>query len=44
MTRARIELCNVRGRASLLVDGRVVDVERRSAAAFSSDPMAALLR
>src|SRR5688572_24124400 len=44
MNQPRIELCNVHGRAALLVEGRVVDIERRSAAHFTSDPMAALAR
>ncbi|HTU60776.1 MAG TPA: hypothetical protein VMF89_20130, partial [Polyangiales bacterium] len=38
----RVELCNVEGRSSLHVDGRVIDVERRSAGKFSSDVMDAL--
>lgn len=41
---ARIELCNVEGRAGLHVAGRVVDVERRSQGQFSSDVMALLGR
>jgi len=44
MNQPRIELCNLEGRAALHVDGRVVDVERRSAGRFTSDPMAALAR
>jgi 2,4-didehydro-3-deoxy-L-rhamnonate hydrolase len=44
MTRSRIELCNVAGHASLLHEGRVIDVERRSQGRFSSDPMDALRR
>ena len=40
----RIELCQVSGRAALLADGRVLDLERRSGGAFGSDPMAALAR
>lgn len=42
MAQARVELCNVDGRASLHVEGRVIDVERRSQARFSSDIMAVL--
>lgn len=38
----RVELCDVNGRASLHMDGRVIDVERRSAGRFSSDVMDAL--
>ncbi len=37
-----VRLANVDGRASLLVDGCVVDVERASAGRFAADPMAAL--
>jgi len=37
-----IQLANVNGRASLLIGGRVADVERTSKGKFSSDPMAAL--
>lgn len=37
-----IQLANVNGRASLLIGGRVADVERTSKGRFSSDPMAAL--
>jgi 2,4-didehydro-3-deoxy-L-rhamnonate hydrolase len=44
MGEQRIELCQVLGRAALLADGRVVDLERRSGGAFTSDPMAALAR
>lgn len=44
MSGTRIELCNVDGRASLCCDGRVIDVERRSAGQFSADPMHALAR
>src|SRR6188768_1421281 len=44
MTRTRIELCNVGGRAALIAGDRVVDLERRSAGRFGSDPMAALSR
>jgi 2,4-didehydro-3-deoxy-L-rhamnonate hydrolase len=44
MTDHRIELCHVAGRAALLASGRVIDLERRSAGAFTSDPMAALAR
>ncbi|HKU42360.1 MAG TPA: fumarylacetoacetate hydrolase family protein [Polyangiales bacterium] len=42
--RARIEFCNVGGRSSLHIEGRVLDVERRSHGSFSSDPMDALAR
>jgi 2,4-didehydro-3-deoxy-L-rhamnonate hydrolase len=38
----RVELCNVEWRSSLHLDGRVIDVERRSAGKFSSDVMDAL--
>lgn len=44
MTRSRIELCNVAGRANLLDEGRAIDVERRSQGRFASDPMDALNR
>jgi 2-keto-4-pentenoate hydratase/2-oxohepta-3-ene-1,7-dioic acid hydratase in catechol pathway len=44
VARARIELCNVEGRSSLHVEGRILDVERRSHGLFSSDPMDALAR
>jgi 2-keto-4-pentenoate hydratase/2-oxohepta-3-ene-1,7-dioic acid hydratase in catechol pathway len=44
MSQARIELCNVHGRAALHVDGRVLDLERHSAGRFTSDPMVALAR
>ena len=44
MGEPRIELAQVLGRAALLADGRVVDLERRSGGAFTSDPMAALAR
>jgi len=37
-----VRLANVGGRASLLIDGRVVDVEQASAGRFTADPMAAL--
>jgi 2,4-diketo-3-deoxy-L-fuconate hydrolase len=37
-----IQLANVNGRASLLIGGRVADVERTSKGRFSSDPMAAV--
>ncbi len=37
-----IQLANVNARASLLIGGRVADVERTSKGRFSSDPMAAL--
>ncbi len=37
-----IQLANMNGRASLLIGGRVADVERTSKGRFSSDPMAAL--
>jgi 2-keto-4-pentenoate hydratase/2-oxohepta-3-ene-1,7-dioic acid hydratase in catechol pathway len=37
-----VRLANVRGRASLLVDGGVVDIERASGGRFGADPMAAL--
>jgi len=40
----RVELCNVEGRACLHLDGRVIDVERRSGGAFSSDVMDVLER
>lgn len=43
-TRNRIQLCNVNGRASLHLDGRIIDVERRSHGSFSADPMDALAR
>jgi 2-keto-4-pentenoate hydratase/2-oxohepta-3-ene-1,7-dioic acid hydratase in catechol pathway len=39
-----IRLVNAAGRAALVVGDRVVDLERRSERAFSSDPMAALER
>ena len=41
---ARVELCNVEGRAGLHVAGRVIDVERRSQGQFSSDVMDLLAR
>jgi 2,4-didehydro-3-deoxy-L-rhamnonate hydrolase len=44
VARARIELCNVNGRSSLHVEGRMIDIERRSHGSFSSDPMDALQR
>lgn len=44
VARARIELCNVNGRSSLHIDGRVLDIERRSHGSFSSDPMDAIAR
>jgi 2,4-diketo-3-deoxy-L-fuconate hydrolase len=44
VSRARIELCNVNGRSSLHLDGRIIDVERRSHGSFSADPMDALAR
>jgi 2-keto-4-pentenoate hydratase/2-oxohepta-3-ene-1,7-dioic acid hydratase in catechol pathway len=44
MTHAKLELCNVAGRSSLHVDGRVIDIERRSQQKFSSDVMDALGR
>lgn len=46
MNHSRIELCNVGGRSSLHLHehARVLDVERRSAGRFSSDPMDALAR
>lgn len=44
VARARIELCNVNGRSSLHVEGRIIDVERRSHGSFNSDPMDALAR
>jgi 2-keto-4-pentenoate hydratase/2-oxohepta-3-ene-1,7-dioic acid hydratase in catechol pathway len=40
----RVELCNVEGRAGLHVEGRVVDVERRSEGQFSTDVMDLLER
>jgi 2,4-diketo-3-deoxy-L-fuconate hydrolase len=42
MTQARIELANFNGRAQLIVDRRLIDVERRSARRFSHDPMEVL--
>jgi 2,4-didehydro-3-deoxy-L-rhamnonate hydrolase len=44
MSQTRIELCNVAGRAALIAEDRVVDLERRSEGRFASDPMAALAR
>jgi 2-keto-4-pentenoate hydratase/2-oxohepta-3-ene-1,7-dioic acid hydratase in catechol pathway len=44
MTKPRLELCNVEGRCSLHIAGRVLDVERRSQGKFSSDVMDALAR
>jgi 2,4-diketo-3-deoxy-L-fuconate hydrolase len=44
MERSRIELCNVAGRSSLHVEGRTVDVERRSHGQFSRDAMDAIER
>lgn len=44
MTRARAQLCNVNGRAHLHVEGRVIDVERRSHGSFTANPMDALAR
>ncbi|HET6336934.1 MAG TPA: fumarylacetoacetate hydrolase family protein [Polyangiales bacterium] len=44
VARAQIELCNVNGRSSLHVEGRILDVERRSHGSFNSDPMDALTR
>lgn len=40
----RVALANVAGRASLVREERVIDLERRSSGFFSSDPMAALSR
>lgn len=40
----RLELCNLEGRCSLHIDGRVLDVERRSQGVFSCDVMDALAR
>ncbi len=42
MTSARIELANLQGRAQLIADGRLIDVERRSGRRFSSAPMEVL--
>ena len=39
-----IRLVNAAGRASLLIDGRLVDVERASGGRFGADPMEALHR
>jgi len=39
-----VRLANVDGRAALVIEGRCVDVEARSAGAFSADPMEALGR
>ena len=39
-----MRLANVGGRAAVLVDGRLVDVERASGGRISSDPMEALAR
>lgn len=39
MSKARVELANVDGRASLLCSGRVIDVAQRSSGRFSDDPM-----
>jgi len=39
-----VRLANLRGRATLLLDERVLDVERGSGGRFSADPMAALAR
>ncbi len=39
-----IRLVNAAGRASLLIDGRLVDVERASGGRFGADPMDALHR
>ena len=44
MPESRVELCNVRGRAALLIEGRVADLEQRSAGRFGPDVMAALER
>jgi 2-keto-4-pentenoate hydratase/2-oxohepta-3-ene-1,7-dioic acid hydratase in catechol pathway len=44
VTNPRLELCNVDGRSSLHVEGRVLDIERRSQGKFSSDVMDALAR
>ena len=44
MSRTRVELCTVKGRASLHHEGHIADVERRSQGLFSSDPMDALNR
>ncbi len=44
MPRAPVELCNVEGRAMLLRDGRILDIERRSGGKFGADPMAAIAR
>jgi 2-keto-4-pentenoate hydratase/2-oxohepta-3-ene-1,7-dioic acid hydratase in catechol pathway len=44
MTEPRVELCNTSGRAALLLDGRIVDLEKRSEGRFGADPMAALPR
>ncbi len=39
-----VRLVNAAGRAGLCVDGRIVDLERRSEGRFAPDPMAALAR
>jgi 2-keto-4-pentenoate hydratase/2-oxohepta-3-ene-1,7-dioic acid hydratase in catechol pathway len=39
-----VRLVNAAGRAGLCVDGRIVDLERRSERRFAPDPMAALAR
>jgi len=44
MALPRIELCNVQGRSSLHLSGRIIDIERRSQGRFSSDPMDAIGR
>jgi 2-keto-4-pentenoate hydratase/2-oxohepta-3-ene-1,7-dioic acid hydratase in catechol pathway len=40
----RLELANVGGRASIVRDGRTIDIERRSQGAFNHDPMSAVRR
>ena len=39
-----VRFANVKGRASVVLGGRVVDVERISGGRFSADPMAAVHR
>jgi len=38
----RLQLANVGGRACIVRDGRVIDIERRSQGTFNHDPMAAV--
>lgn len=44
MSQPRIELANLDGRARLVLDGRLIDVEKRSGGRFDADPMQVLRR